>query len=222
VLLAVGSTGGAVAGSLITSKQIKNNTITTADIKNKTITKKDLARSARPRAGVTGPTGATGSAGPAGPRGAAGPEGPAGSVGERGPRGVAAWDVIPSGVTVTGPVEIDSSTTGAPENELDAWQITLPAITPEPLISAMVNFAPTPPGGQAVSDPDPTCTGGPFEPTAPPGKVCIYLIGHQNAGEPMGFRSHLSPRQAFRIVWSPGTRAGEEMTFEAVWAYTAP
>jgi hypothetical protein len=223
VLLAVGSTGGAVAGSLITSKQIKNNTITTADIKNKSITKKDLARSARPRGGVAGaigPTGATGSVGPAGPRGAAGPEGPAGSVGKQGPRGVAAWDVIPSGLTVTGPVEVNSSTTGA--SEADYWQVTLPGLAPVPLNSSMVNFAPPQEEGQLVSDPDATCTGTPFEPSAPPGQVCIYLTGQKNADAPMGFRSSLAPRQAFRILWSPGTRAGEDMILDAVWAYTAP
>ena len=43
VCLLLGSTGGAVAGSLITSKQIKDNTLTTKDIKNKTIAAKDLA-----------------------------------------------------------------------------------------------------------------------------------------------------------------------------------
>ncbi len=45
--LVLGSTGGAVAGKLITGKQIKNNSVTSADIKNKSLQVKDLAPSTR-------------------------------------------------------------------------------------------------------------------------------------------------------------------------------
>ena len=57
--------GGAVAGGLVTSKKIKDNTITTRDIKNGTITRADLAASAV-TAGPRGVTGATGAAGVSG------------------------------------------------------------------------------------------------------------------------------------------------------------
>lgn len=43
LVIAVASTGGAVAGGLITSKQIKNNTIKSIDVHNGTLTAADMA-----------------------------------------------------------------------------------------------------------------------------------------------------------------------------------
>ena len=43
LVLAVATTGGAVAGGLITSKQIKNNTIKSIDVRNGTLTPADMA-----------------------------------------------------------------------------------------------------------------------------------------------------------------------------------
>jgi hypothetical protein len=62
--LMVASTGGAIAGSLITSAQIKDNTVTTADVKDGTLKTADLARATR-----TALSGATGAAGPQGAQG---------------------------------------------------------------------------------------------------------------------------------------------------------
>jgi hypothetical protein len=67
---ALSSTGTAVAGGLITTKQIKDNAITTAKVKNGTLTLKDFKSSERSK--LVGPAGATG---PMGPVGAAGPAG---------------------------------------------------------------------------------------------------------------------------------------------------
>jgi hypothetical protein len=57
--LIVSSTGGAVAGSLITGKQIKNGSVTGKDIKDKSIAATDLA----PGAVAAGPAGPPGPAG---------------------------------------------------------------------------------------------------------------------------------------------------------------
>src|SRR5687768_327495 len=46
-ILALGASTGAVAGSLITSSQIKNNTIRSADVKNGAIKMRDLAPGVR-------------------------------------------------------------------------------------------------------------------------------------------------------------------------------
>jgi hypothetical protein len=81
LLLVLASTGGAVAGALVTGKQIKDSTITSADIKNKSITKSDLASSAVPPAGAKGAPGAPGVAGAPGPAGQPGPAGVAGANG---------------------------------------------------------------------------------------------------------------------------------------------
>jgi hypothetical protein len=70
VAVMIAMTGSAYAGSLITSRQIKDGTITAKDIKNSSITTSKL--SARTRDDLVGVPGATGPQGPAGPSGLAG------------------------------------------------------------------------------------------------------------------------------------------------------
>lgn len=103
LFLVVTSTGGAVAGALVTSKQIKDNTITSADIKDNTVRTNDLSPAARALSGTAGPGGPAGPAGPAGPPGAPGAKGPAGPAGPAGPTGASAMtDVTVRAKTVTG------------------------------------------------------------------------------------------------------------------------
>jgi hypothetical protein len=100
--LLLGSTGGAVAGGLVTGSQIKNGTVTGKDVKNKSLSATDLnpttlakLQGTKGPAGPQGPVGATGlegARGPAGPEGPQGPQGPAGATGvtgATGPRGPA-------------------------------------------------------------------------------------------------------------------------------------
>jgi hypothetical protein len=79
--------GTAVAGALITGKNVKNNSIAGIDILNESLGSKDVKNgSLLPKdfkAGVL-PAGAQGPAGPAGPVGPAGPQGPAGANGVSG------------------------------------------------------------------------------------------------------------------------------------------
>src|SRR5688500_5223837 len=86
VVLALSFSGGAVAGKLITGKQIKDNTVSTKDIKNGS--RQSLALSAATiterQAGEVGPAGPQGPAGPMGAAGADGPAGPAGANGVSG------------------------------------------------------------------------------------------------------------------------------------------
>ena len=62
--LFLSATGGAVAGSMITGKQIKNGTVTTKDIKDQSLLTGDLSTDTvtalRGQTGATGPTGAPG------------------------------------------------------------------------------------------------------------------------------------------------------------------
>jgi hypothetical protein len=112
VLLVLASTGGAVAGAMITGKQIKDGTITSADVKDRTLTAKDMSAGAIKElsgttgpAGATGPQGAAGAAGQRGPVGPAGPAGPAGPVGPAGPK--VASDVTFRTKTATGDDLVD-------------------------------------------------------------------------------------------------------------------
>ena len=59
-LLVLGSSGGAVAGGLITGKDIKNGSVTGKDIRNRSVQTKDLARGTVSRLkGATGEPGTT-------------------------------------------------------------------------------------------------------------------------------------------------------------------
>ena len=83
--------GSATAGSLITGKQIKDDSVTSADLRDGSVKARDLATTLRPRAGVPGPAGPKGDAGPTGP---AGPSGPAGPAGAQGAPGVSGYEIV--------------------------------------------------------------------------------------------------------------------------------
>jgi hypothetical protein len=202
-LMLLTTTGGAVAGSLITSKQIKNGTITGADIKDKAVGVKDLAPAARAATGATGP---------------AGPAGPAGAAGAAGPRGYSAWDVIPSGTTVVGEYTWDAATTG--NTGSDAFIVDLPGVAPTALTSTTVGFKSH--AAVVPADVDPACTGTPAAPTAPPGKVCLYVIDRGNVATVYGDVNSL-PRNSFIVYFNPSTNtAGLDEYLTVSWAYTAP
>jgi hypothetical protein len=215
VVLLLTTTGGAVAGGLITGKKIKDGTVTSADIKDKTVTSKDLAASALAATGATGPAGPIGATGTTGAPGAAGATGVPGAAGAAGARGFSAWDVIPSGTTVTGSVMWDGGTTGAASTDLIG--IDLPGIAPVALTDGTVNFK----AGTNIGDADATCTGSAAVPTAPSGMVCLYTDGSGGVTDIRGYANTLSKR-SFYVAWDPSNTAGLDEFVYATWAYTAP
>ncbi len=148
----------------------------------------------------------------AGP-GAAGPQGP------RGPRGLSAWDVIPSGTTVTGNFVFSGIIERSNDNRTYGREVTLPGVAPVPIVSDDVRFAPA--GG--VSQPEPSCTGTAIAPTAPAGKVCLYVASSNNAQGFRAFQGVLADR-GFEVVWSAdgSNSVGQGFRLSATWAYTAP
>ena len=126
-----------------------------------------------------------------------------------GPQGV-----IPSGQTVTGNfgTTVDLTTGGTFVN----YSITLPASAPVALTTANINFAAS---LANVTDGDATCTGTAAAPTAPAGKVCMYIYGQNNVTLAAGFAALDLPTQAFYVSWTAGM--GEGHIF-LTWAYTAP
>ncbi|MBJ7357234.1 hypothetical protein [Nocardioides sp.] len=83
--LAVGATGGAVAGTMVTGADIKNGSVTGKDVRDESLTTKELSPAALDQLeGEPGPAGSTGPAGPAGPAGPEGPSGPSGPPGAAG------------------------------------------------------------------------------------------------------------------------------------------
>ena len=141
-----------------------------------------------------------------GPRGLTGPQGPGGAAGAPGTSVFSGS--IPSGMTVRGGVSLR----GTPPLEST---VNLPAPAPVALDAAHVQF--TDSAGNIALDEDVTCTGETTNPTAPPGKVCLYAIdanGGQASGESVG--ASLASRYAFRVM------CGTCDTLRAAWAYTAP
>ena len=141
-----------------------------------------------------------------------------------GPRGLSAWDVIPSGQTVTG--EIGYDTHGGTDASSDALIVNLPGVAPVPLDTLTVNFDPN----SGAADADPTCVGTLEAPTAPTGQVCIYLgaSGGFDLTSLSGDIASLTTRSFF-VGWVPANPdlnpnaalEYDEFLF-ASWAYTAP
>jgi len=135
-----------------------------------------------------------------------------------GARGLSAWDTIPSGQTVTGNFGV---TEGFGQASGVNYSVSLPAVAPVAISAANVNFAPD--AFAETIDDDPTCTGTAANPTAPPGKVCLYRYGGDFAGGTgfEGFSANNLGDRAFYVAW---TSAGGTTTASLflTWAYTAP
>jgi hypothetical protein len=126
---------------------------------------------------------------------------------------------IPSGQTVIGSVNYDGHTPGTVLGSEEVGT-DLPGNAPVGLTNGSVNFA------SGAADSDPTCTGTVQAPTAPPGKVCLYLSssgGINTSSSLVGAASNLLPRRSFFVHFEPSSAtAGLDMYFYASWAYTAP
>ena len=219
--------GTAYAAVVITGTNVKDGTLRSADIadglygvqsrdvKNASLGAIDLSAAARTSLkGNAGPTGPAGSTGTSGANGMNGGTGPAGA------RGLSAWDVIPSGTTVTGSFTQDLQTPAAGATGDFEVGLTLPGSAPVALAATAVNFASD--GSAASTDDDPLCTGTYAAPTAPAGKVCIYLgVTDPGTFSAAGSNGVGLPRQGFSIYWSDNGLTANTYMY-AVWAYTAP
>lgn len=148
--LVVAATSGAVAGQLITSRDIKNGTIKKVDLNDRLKTKVD--RAGQP--GLQGEPGPPGPEGPAGPAGASGPPGPRGPSGADGSNGaLSAWDIYDTesgeteALTIVDPF-VDPTDPDAPppmEILLDGLEPTdgAPSLTQGAYLVTMRSLSPT-------------------------------------------------------------------------------
>ena len=127
-------------------------------------------------------------------------------------------------MTVTGTITYDSHLSGNAWN--DIVTVDLPGVAPVALTLADVNFD----ANSGALDADATCTGTAAAPTAPPGKVCIYLesFGNVDIANTSGEQGLLDTRSisiaitpSLLVPIGPGPDYGDEYLF-ASWAYTAP
>ncbi|MEO8266556.1 MAG: hypothetical protein ABI706_13735 [Ilumatobacteraceae bacterium] len=152
--------------------------------------------------------------------GTPGAPGAPGAPGTPGLRGPAPWDTIPSGQTVTGSIVYD--THRDPTVDSDTVGVDLPGVAPVALTALTVNFGP----GAGIVDVDTACIGSATAPTAPAGKVCIYL--RSSAGVDVasltGEVASVLPTRSFEVDFNPVAPVVgdvDEFIF-ASWAYTAP
>ncbi len=194
--------GALIKPGTVASSQIANNSVQGVDVRAATLTESDLAPAVRTKLNTVG------AAGPAGANGATG------GVGATGPRGFSAWDTIPSGVTVRGVVHWEQN---KPTNGLLTYvvPVTLPGISPVALTHATVNFK----TGYPATDGDATCTGSSTAPTAPAGKVCLYVHSGLYVTSVSGWVDALATQSFFvRLT----TDVEIDPSLIATWAYTAP
>jgi len=127
---------------------------------------------------------------------------------------------IPSGTTVIGAFGISSRVPvggGGPNDVREV--VSLPGLASADLTDATVNFA----NAAGAADADGTCAGSAATPSAPPGKVCLYLSATQGAGTTVdgaAIPQLAGSRQGF--VVHAATGAGSDTGVFGTWAYTAP
>lgn len=113
-----------------------------------------------------------------------------------GPRGFSAWDAISSGQTVTGSM---------------IWNG--PVMADGKGIRINVAFP-----GKAT----PAITGSISAPTAPPGKVCLYLFGSGRVVDVAGQHNFVNGSDGFWVFARTSGSPPSEMSLYFSWAYTAP
>jgi Collagen triple helix repeat (20 copies) len=225
--LFVALTGGAYA-----ALQLPNNSVGTPQIKNGAVTLHKISHGAQHALhGVRGPKGNAGPQGPQGPQGSKGPQGAQGTRGPQGLKGSPGTSVfassVPSGQTIAGAWGGRYIAPQLKFNNSYLISTSFPVKAPVGLSDADVNTAPN----SAAGDPDSTCTGTADNPTAPRGKVCIYISRANNATV-AGFRltnpgvTGSSAGDAYGFIvrildtGTVGNNAGTNA--EGTWAYTAP
>jgi hypothetical protein len=222
----------ALGGTSYAAVALKKNSVTTKHVRDGTLKRADFARGQLPGAGAAGRDGSAGrdgAPGPAGHDGATGPSGPAGPqgdrgpAGERGPQGVSILEhEVPSGVTITG--AFGGVRVGAENNPSRLWAetVSLPIPAANDLTNDKLGF---PPDYTQTGTKRDWCTGNPDNPTAPPGRVCVYPIQSDkvfnvNPLQMTNSESGGGLRRGFTI-WMQNTASGS-FTLTGTWAYTAP
>jgi hypothetical protein len=217
-------TGTAYAATLprnsVGTRQLKNNAVTSAKIQRNAVTWAKIRRNA-----VTSRKVRDGSLLAKDFRAGQLPRGP---KGDKGDPGASALNPVPSGRTIRGAVGGDFHAFDSSASDFGI-DVTLPIPAANALgdDAVFVNVLGWQNGGgqtqPTTTDTDPGCTGTPANPTAPPGKVCIYVSGADHAfnlnGYSVLFGTGASP-YGFKLKWDAST-IGDTFV-DATWAYTAP
>jgi len=187
--------------NVVTAKKIKKNAVTSKKVKDNSLLAKDF------KAGQL-------------------PAGAKGDKGDKGDPGTSVFNSsIPSGQTVKGAWGGLFATPTANTYSYGP-RITFPVPAPVGLTDAQVSF-PTGTTNAGAADQDAACTGTPDVPTAPAGKVCIY-VDTQSASVSLlralqldGENTEQS-KLGFAVQFTATGAANASTNARGTWAYTAP
>jgi hypothetical protein len=127
VALFVALSGTATAATMISGKEIKNNTVTGADVKSSSLTGSDIKNRSLSAADLSAKaiaelksSGAAGPAGPAGPVGPQGAQGPKGDTGEPGAPGAPGQNGVDGAQGPAGIIRVFRATAGSDNLPINA------------------------------------------------------------------------------------------------------
>lgn len=195
------STGGAYAAGQVKTSDLANNAVTSTKIKNGAVGSADLASNSVSSTKIKNGSIAAGDL-----------QSGVNTVLRAGQPGAP----LRSGTKLTGSF-YDYDKTGADGGYL-VMNADFGGLTPSSLTDATVNFAPD--SSDLTSDDDPTCTGSFVAPTAPAGKVCVY-VGNISGLTGVDGETWSSSDVARRAFYVYGAKtANATFSFYATWAYT--
>lgn len=129
---------------------------------------------------------------------------------------------LASGETLTGELDWDGD---GLDQKVSKFAVTVSASRPLTGLgadNAQINFSAD--GFDQSSDDDAACTGTVEAPTAPPGKVCLYLINAASDVSSLRGMSlpELGTTTGFTVNWDDAGQQSHDSFVFATWAYTAP
>jgi hypothetical protein len=229
VFLALGGVGYAaitLPRNSVGPRQLKRNAVSSAKVKDRSLTVSDLSKKTRSKL-----------AGARGPQGVQGIQGTTGQTGPTGPAGATLIDSpVPSGKTIKG---VWGGQYPAANNDPFVLSTSFPAPLPVPITDATAQFStnsfvggtsPTVAAAITDADEDPDCSGTLAAPTAPAGKLCLYVRDARISNVANG-TLHVQGPASDDDQGVAARKLGFEVSFtasagpvrvEGVWAYTAP
>jgi hypothetical protein len=175
--------------------------------------------------GDQGTQGIQGNQGIQGIQGTQGAKGDKGETGDTGPQGASANETAPAGTLLIGAVGGDFNVGDGDASSDWGVIVSLPMQARDALgdDDVFVNIESWDDAeGDETDDTSPGCTGTPAAPTAPAGKVCIYVAGGDNAQLINGWSilpGTGESRFGFKLGWE--APAAGDTFIDAVWAYRA-
>lgn len=179
-----------------------------------------------------------GETGDRGPRGERGLPGAKGLTGAKGATGLGAFDKIPASKTITGVIGGLITSTSSVAGDVAAWSKTesIAGVIPSGITSTEVivaynglftqcnSSAPNRARYNCMNAADSSeaslCTGSVENPTAPRGKICIYVYSLSNAYNVEG-KAAANTKAGFELTWVSVPTESATTDLRAVWAYTA-